>query len=158
MSHTVLITGGSGYLGGSLLAQLSSAKLPQYKKLYALVRTKEQEEAVKQYGADPLRLNVDNDDSIFKGIVDAGITVIFFLIDARASKYQLPMIRALAENKKRTGMDVHFLHTTGAKLFSEHAGHSTDHSILDSDPDLYEIQKASQAPHAVMSQVIVNNS
>jgi nucleoside-diphosphate-sugar epimerase len=100
MSHTILITGGSGYLGGSILAQLNFAKLPQYKKLYALVRNKEQGEAVKQYGAEPLFLNIDNDESIIEGIVEKEITVIYFLIDPRASNYQLPMIKALAENKE----------------------------------------------------------
>lgn len=47
MSHNILITGASGYLGGTILARWERAKLPPYQTLYALVRTKEQGEAVK---------------------------------------------------------------------------------------------------------------
>lgn len=38
------------------------------------------------------------------------------------------------------------LQTTGAKLFSSHAGAPTDRPLLDDEPDLYEIQKAQRAP------------
>jgi thioester reductase-like protein len=37
--HNILLTGASGYLGGSLLAHWASASLPAHGTLYALVRT-----------------------------------------------------------------------------------------------------------------------
>jgi uncharacterized protein YbjT (DUF2867 family) len=74
MSHSVLITGGSGYLGGSLMAELSRTNLPPLHKLYALVRSKEQAESIKQYGAEPLILNLDDQESVVKSIVDLKIT------------------------------------------------------------------------------------
>jgi thioester reductase-like protein len=39
MSHNILLTGGSGYLGGTLLARWNEAQLPSYGKLFALVRS-----------------------------------------------------------------------------------------------------------------------
>jgi hypothetical protein len=63
------------------------------------------------------------------------------------------MVKALAEVKKHTGQEVHFLHTTGAKLFSEHVGFPTDRTILDTDSTLYDLQKSSKPPHSVMQQV-----
>lgn len=43
--------------------------------------------------------------------------------------------------------------TTGAKIFSSHAGAPTDRPLLDTEPDLYDIQKAQQALHPIMKQV-----
>jgi hypothetical protein len=153
MSHSILITGASGYLGGSLLAQLAHANLPQYHKLYALVRSPEQAEAIKHYGAEPLFLNFKDEESIIKSIIDANITIIYFLIDARTSDFQVPLIKALGEVKKQTGQEVHFLHTTGAKIFSQHVGFPTDRTVLDTDPDVYNLQKTVKPPLSVMSQV-----
>lgn len=153
MPHSILLTGASGYLGGSLLAQLHRTSIPQSTKLFALARSEDQAEAVKKYGAEPLILNLKDQDSVIKSIVDAQITIVYFLVDALNSKFQIPMIKALSEVKKQTGQEVHFLHTSGAKIFSQHAGFPTDHTILDTDPELYDLQKASKTPIELMAQV-----
>lgn len=168
MSHNVLITGGSGYLGGSLLAALEDAKLPPYDKLYALVRTDDQAKAVQQYGAEALQFNPGDESAVRNAIERHHISVVFFLIDALNSTYQVNFIKALGELKKYTGKDMHFLHasstitlvlatgswsdltmipqTTGAKMFSSHTGAPTDRPLLDTDPQLYEIHKAQKPP------------
>lgn len=63
------------------------------------------------------------------------------------------MIKALAEVKEKTGKDVHFLHTSGAKLFSNHAGLPTDRPIPDNDPELYGLQKSSIARYDPVQMV-----
>jgi len=153
MSHSILITGASGYLGGSLLAHLRPADLPPHSQIFALVRSAAQAEAVKQYGATPLMLDPGDQDSVTKCIVNARITIIYFLVDAINSEFQISMIKALGEVKKQTGQQVHFLHTSGAKLFSEHAGFPTSRPILDTDMNLYDLQKTSRPPHAMLAQV-----
>jgi hypothetical protein len=153
MSHSILITGASGYLGGTLLAQLSRTELPSHKKLYALVRSDQQAEKVKTYGVEPITLDFEDESATIKSIVDAKISIIFFLIDALNSKYQVPLIKALGVLRKQTGQDVHFLHTSGAKISSEHAGLPTDRDIQDNDPGLFDIQKTSKAPHDIMDLV-----
>ena len=153
MSHSILITGASGYLGGSLLAQLAHANLPPYKKLYALARSEEQAESIRRYQVEPLNLDLRDQERVVKSIIDAKITIIYFLVDAIKSDFQIPMIQALGEVRKQTGQVVHFLHTTGAKIFSQHAGLPTDRSILDTDPNLYHLQKSSKAPYSIMAQV-----
>lgn len=154
MTHNVLITGCSGYLGGTLLASLKSADLPACNTLYGLVRTKEQAEAVKQYGAEPLTLDLQNEERVIKTIVDNKITIIYYLIGVTESEVQVRLIKALAEVKKATGHSVHFLHTSGAKVFSSHAGLPVDRPLYDTDPDLYDIQKNTQAPFPIMGKVI----
>lgn len=113
MPHNILITGGSGYLGGTLLARWAAADLPPHGKLYALIRTEQQADAVKaRYGALPLTFDPYDEAAVRRGVVDNEITVIYHLIDAFKSDSQLYMIRALAEVKKATGQTVHFLHVS----------------------------------------------
>jgi nucleoside-diphosphate-sugar epimerase len=147
MARNILLTGVSGYLGGTLLARLQNAKLPPFQNMYAMVRTQEQAEKVTQYNVIPLTLDVKDNASMTKAIVENEITIVFFLIDAMHSETQVVLIKALAQVRETTGQDVHFLHTTGAKIFSSHAGHPTDKALLDTDPRLYELQKRSKAPH-----------
>ncbi|KAI0186159.1 hypothetical protein EV127DRAFT_439878 [Xylaria flabelliformis] len=151
MSHNILVTGGSGYIGGSLLARWKEANLPAYNKLFALVRTPKQAEAIKQYGAEPLIFDAYNEGEVRAAVVDNNITIVYHLIAPRPHVSQSYFIKAMAEVKKNTGRDVHFLHTSGAKMFSSHAGAPTDKPLLDSDPNLYEIQKG-QKPHFSLMQ------
>ncbi|POS73851.1 hypothetical protein DHEL01_v207756 [Diaporthe helianthi] len=160
-SHNILVTGGSGYLGGTLLARWKEADLPAaYDKLYALVRTDAQAEAVKQYGAEPLAFDPQDEAAVRKAVVDRGITIVFYLIHAVSSKAQPNFIRALAEVKKATGLEVHFIHTTGAKVFSPHAGAPADAPLLDTDPGLYSIQKKQEetATSELFKNAVIENN
>ncbi|KAF2226850.1 hypothetical protein BDZ85DRAFT_272054 [Elsinoe ampelina] len=148
MGHNILITGGSGYLGGTLLARWKEAKLTGYEKLFALVRKPDQAEAVKRYGCEPLTFDMDDAEAVKDAIATHSITIVFFLVDAFKSGKQVNFIKALAEVKKNTGKDVHFLHTTGAKMFSSLAGAPTDKPWLDSDTNIFEIHKSQKAPPA----------
>lgn len=110
MSHRILITGASGYLGDTLLARFSQAGLPAYERLFALVRTDEQAAAVSRYGAEPLNFNFKDETATRNAVVDNQITIVFFLIDAFEAVSQGNFIKALAEVRRLTGSDVHFLH------------------------------------------------
>lgn len=151
--HNILITGASGYLGGTLLSRWQTAQLPSHGTLYALVRTEQQSQAVQQYGATPLYISLDDDQNIIQTIVEHEISIIYFLIDAASARTQTPMIQALGQVRERTGKTVHFLHTSGAKLFSSHAGHPTDRAFSDADPGLYELQRTAKPSHPWLGPV-----
>lgn len=139
MSRNILFTGASGYLGGTFLHLLKDAGLPPH-KIYAVVRSNTQAEAVKQYNAEPLSLDLSNPDIVSSAIIENNITVVYHLhnpLDNTTPAW----IKALATVKQKTGQDVHFVFTTGAKLFSSHAGAPTE-PFSDTDPSLFSIQKS----------------
>lgn len=111
MSHNILVTGSSGYLGGTLLSRWASSNITAFDKLFALVRSREQAESVQQlYGAVPLSMDLKNANSIKNAIIDSKITVVIFLIDAYYADTQLAIIDGLSEVAKLTGLTTHFVH------------------------------------------------
>jgi uncharacterized protein YbjT (DUF2867 family) len=112
MSANVLITGASGYLGGSLVVALQKAELPAHGTIFALVRKEEQAVAVKEAGLSPLQFDTSDAAAVEKAVLDNNISVVFWLIDALQAYAQLYFIRALAKIKVATGTEVHFLHVS----------------------------------------------
>ncbi|KAL7952074.1 hypothetical protein V8C42DRAFT_306077 [Trichoderma barbatum] len=163
--HNILLTGASGYLGGSILAKLynstsGSTELPVHGTIYALVRSDTQAQAVRDYGAEPASFDPGDEAAVESFISDREVSVVIWLIDVLNVERQTLFIRALAKLRQRTGLEVHFLQTSGAKIFSNLAGAPTDKPLLDTDHALYEIQveQQSQAPYPAFQKAVGTNN
>lgn len=112
MPRKVLITGGSGYLGGTLLNRLPAANIVPSENVYASVRSEQQAEGVRKYGFKPLAFGFSDAAALRNAVVDNKITVVYFLTDPVTHEVQVNFIKALAEVGEQTGEDVHFLHVS----------------------------------------------
>ncbi|KAM0473431.1 hypothetical protein ACHAPX_008178 [Trichoderma viride] len=161
----ILLTGASGYLGGSILAQLHNSgdggiDLPAHGTIYALVRSDAQARTVQDYGAKPAAFDPGNEAAIESFIMDHKVSIVIWFLDVVNVDRQILFIRALAKLRQQTGQEVHFLQTSGAKIFSDLAGAPTDKPLLDTDPGLYEIQKQQQdqAPYQAFQKAVGTNN
>ncbi|KAL7953521.1 hypothetical protein V8C34DRAFT_320980 [Trichoderma compactum] len=158
--HSILLTGASGYLGGSILAQLhnpssGSTELPAHDKIYALVRRDAQAQAVREYGAEPASFDPGDETAIESFVLERKVSVVVWLIDVVSVERQTLFIRALAKLRQQTGKE-----TSGAKIFSGLAGAPTDKPLLDTDHELFEIQSEQQtrAPFPAFQKAVSTNN
>ncbi|EEA22009.1 NAD dependent epimerase/dehydratase family protein [Talaromyces marneffei ATCC 18224] len=130
MSHNILITGASGYLGGTLLTRWKEANLPPYNKLYALIRTEEQANAVQTlYNAEPVQIDLRSDVDIEQAIISRDISIIYYLIDPLEDRIPRP-------------------HGSCAG----HTGLPADRVLLDTDEELYDLLKDVDGPQPLLVQ------
>lgn len=154
----VLITGASGYLGGSFLNDIQATKkeLPHHGTIYALVRTDEQARQVEQlYGAAAMHLDLSDQDEITKELLEKKISIVFFLIDARGLETLLKFIKALTAVQKQHGIQTHLIQTTGAKMFSGFTGLPTNREFSDADEGLFDMLKNAKAPVPFAQEVML---
>lgn len=108
--NNILVTGVSGYLGGTILHRLKHAELPTYDTLYALVRTYSQAQAVKQYGVVPLDFDSYNAEAVKDAVLKSDINIVLVLHDAIKAEARVNFIKALSSLKQKNGTEVHLVH------------------------------------------------
>jgi hypothetical protein len=110
MAPNILLTGVSGYLGGTLLNEWKTSGPKNHGTISGLVRNDEQAEEVSKYGVEPLIISLKDEDAIIKALVDRDISIVYYLIGSYWLESQLYFIKGLAEVRKKSGQDVHFLY------------------------------------------------
>jgi len=113
MAANILLTGVSGYLGGTLLNEWKASGPTNHGTIYALVRSDEQAKQVQSYGVEPFLVDLKDEQAIVDAIVQRNIAVAFYLIGSYWMESQLYFMKGLAEVKAKTREDVHFLYVRG---------------------------------------------
>ncbi|KAJ4477469.1 NAD-P-binding protein [Lentinula aciculospora] len=157
----VLLTGASGYLGGSLLVYLLHKFDLEFRnvKLFTLVRKAEQVDKVLQLGGNvnPLIGDVQDAERMKNLIIENFVSIVIETVDARQFAVAQPFIEALSVVKERHNVPVHFIHTSGAKMFSSHVG--VDQSnFLNDDGEVYSTIAGLDTRHPVMKQFVSLNN
>jgi nucleoside-diphosphate-sugar epimerase len=110
MARNILLTGVSGYLGGTLLHEWKTSGPSNHGTISALDRNDEQAREVAKHGVEPLIIPLKDEEAIIKALVHREITIVYYLIGSYWLESQLYFIKGLAEVRKKTGHDVHFLY------------------------------------------------
>ncbi|KAF8919597.1 hypothetical protein CPB85DRAFT_1277252, partial [Mucidula mucida] len=140
----LLLTGASGYLGGELLPRL--LELPGL-DIYALVRSDIQEQTFSAMGVKIVRFDLMDKAAVINSVEENEISVVVHSANAFSFVPAEAFIHGLAAVKAKTGKPVHFVHTSGAKVFSSHTG---VRRRLSDDEDVYTIQKTTKPAEAFM--------
>ncbi|KAL6835646.1 hypothetical protein J3E69DRAFT_352165 [Trichoderma sp. SZMC 28015] len=138
----VLVTGASGYIGGSVLQTLVN-DFGSDISLSALLRSKANYDALKEMGVNPIYFNGLHDLETIKRVASEHQVVV-----SCASSLDVPSCLALVEGlgirKQDTAQDVFYIHTSGTSNFGDHPItqiESRDVTIRTDKDDNYEWEK-----------------
>ena len=132
MKPSILVTGASGYLGGTLLANWKAANLEDlYQHVYSLVRKPEQAEAVKQYSVTPVQFDLHDEQAVAENLVSNRISVVVFMTGVTDTKAHTAFIKALHNVNQETGLRTHFIYV-GYPAYS--FVHTQAYEFVDSFP------------------------
>ena len=93
----VFVTGGSGFVGGALVAELVASERP----VRALARSDASRDAVLSLGAEPIRGDLDDHAALLEGM--RGCTTVFHVAGVNASKDGVPAANAVVKAGTTTG-------------------------------------------------------
>ncbi|VUC22173.1 unnamed protein product [Clonostachys rosea] len=140
--YNVLITGTSGFIGGSLLADLLSRTDGPIKnaKIFAAARSDEQVESVSKLGINVLQIDLMDEKSVLNAVLKNEIDIIVHTAGAILPQMATNLIKSLGERRRASGTETHYIHTSVATMFSEEGGWPYG-QVKDSDDSILEKEK-----------------
>ncbi|KAJ3943977.1 uncharacterized protein N0V96_005497 [Colletotrichum fioriniae] len=120
MPEKLLFTGATGFIGGTVLTQLlnSSNKDIDALSITTLVRRQEQADILSQKGIHAI-IFTGLDDSQFLTKIASEHDYVIHTPTGFHTGSAVALLEGLAERKKQTGRDVHFIHTSGTSNLAE---------------------------------------
>ncbi|KAL2025683.1 hypothetical protein VTO58DRAFT_103909 [Aureobasidium pullulans] len=145
----ILITGASGYIGGSVVTTILKSDAASLKnaEIVTLVRKQEQASVLEQLGLSSLLFR-GLDDVKFLQSTAKDFDIVINNASASHAASAAALIRGLADRKQQSGKDVFYIHTSGISSIADHpiTGTYHEHRIFnDIDGDIYEYQKQREA-------------
>ncbi|KAH7117581.1 NAD dependent epimerase/dehydratase family protein [Dendryphion nanum] len=139
----ILITGATGYIGGSILTDLlrTNHRAKDY-VISALVRRADQAKALESKGVNPILFkDLDDSETITRAASEHDIVINtasgFHTSSARA------LILGLSSRQKQTGSQTHFIHTSGTSNLADRplTRSYTESRIFTDKSDIYAYEK-----------------
>ncbi|TRM56130.1 hypothetical protein BD626DRAFT_541523 [Schizophyllum amplum] len=134
-SKTIFMNGVTGYIGGTVLADLLKRPDASSYKIRALVRNAEKAEQLKALGVEPVMGALDDVDIIEKAASEADIIIATADCDHEPSAHAI--LRGAKTRFTATGTRPIFINTSGTGVLSDDARgmHTTETIYDDSDAD-----------------------
>lgn len=144
----ILITGATGYIGGTILSALLASSKPALKNLRfsALIRAESQAAQLGALGVTPILFKNLDDVAVIRKAASEHDVVIhtasgFHTASAKA------LIEGLGDRKRDTGKDVYYLHTSGTSNLGDQpitGAYHESREFADTD-DIYAYEKTREA-------------
>ncbi|CAH0003790.1 unnamed protein product [Clonostachys byssicola] len=140
----ILLTGATGYIGGSVLTTLLASENPLIKaaQITALVRKQEQVDLLKEKGIDSTLFSGLDDVSSVRDIASQYDVVIH-----TASSFDTPaakaLIAGLEDRKKKTGQQTSLIHTSGTSSLGDQPirGTFAEKRVFSDKDDIYTYER-----------------
>ncbi|KAM6504225.1 NAD-P-binding protein [Amanita muscaria] len=135
------ITGATGYIGGSVLAQLLKHPKRDLFEYTALVRSPEKAEKLKEFGVKTVIGSFTDEDVLTEQA--SKVDVVFSLASADHLLAMKAILKGMKQQYERTGVTPILIHTSGIGTFAEdaHGMHAIEKVVSDLD-----VQEFDQIP------------
>ncbi|KAL2783365.1 hypothetical protein BJX66DRAFT_131247 [Aspergillus keveii] len=147
MSPNILITGATGYIGGTLLRALVSARVVPPSSIWAIVRSDTQAESVEHLQVNAVQVALTDEGGIQRAILDNGIDIVIHTVSVVDPTLAASLLNALKARKASTNRPVYFIYNSGVSAFADKTG--WPYGVAKETDDLYELQKGLTVPNPV---------
>ncbi|KIX01887.1 uncharacterized protein Z518_07826 [Rhinocladiella mackenziei CBS 650.93] len=149
MVKNILVTGGAGYIGGSIVAELMSRTSGLIKAtiIVAAVRSEEQVQSLSKAGVRTVRVNLTDEAAVKETILRNEIDLVVHIASSSDARIPSYLIQALGQRYKASGEATYFIHSGVTTLFTAEAGWPYG-EVRDTDP-VFEKEKEMGGSHPV---------